>query len=73
MRGELMADRDPDVNEPAVRALIAAINAGDQQAFFAALTPDTTMSDDGTDRNLAEWADREIFPPTASRFETGQT
>jgi hypothetical protein len=50
-----------DVTEPAVQALIAAINAGDREAFFAALTPDATMSDDGTDRDLAGWADREIF------------
>ena len=28
-----------DVTEPAVQALIAAINAGDRGAFFAALTP----------------------------------
>ena len=28
-----MADSDHDVKDPAVRALIAAINAGDQQAF----------------------------------------
>ena len=50
-----------DVTEPAVQALIAAINAGDREAFFAAITPDATMSDDGTDRDLAGWADREIF------------
>jgi hypothetical protein len=50
-----------DVTEPAVQALIAAINAGDREAFFAALTPGATMSDDGTDRDLAGWADREIF------------
>ena len=50
-----------DVTEPAVQALIAAINAGDREAFVAALTPDATMSDDGTDRDLAGWADREIF------------
>ena len=50
-----------DVTEPPVQALIAAINAGDRQAFFAALTPDATMSDDGTDRDLADWAEREIF------------
>src|ERR1700746_3878667 len=53
-----MAD---DRIDPAVRALIAAINDGDRGAFVAALTPDATMSDDGTDRDLAEWADREIF------------
>jgi len=50
-----------DVIEPAVQALIAAINDGDRVAFFAALTPDATMSDDGNDRDLASWADREIF------------
>ena len=53
-----MAD---DRIDPAVRVLIAAINDGDRAAFFAALTPGATMSDDGTDRDLAEWADREIF------------
>jgi hypothetical protein len=49
------------VADPAVRALIAAVNGGDRAAFFAALTPGATMSDDGTDRDLAAWADREIF------------
>jgi len=52
---------ETDVTDPAVRALIAAINDGDREAFFAALTADATMSDDGTDRDLAAWADREIF------------
>jgi hypothetical protein len=50
-----------DVTDPAVQALIAAINDGDRAAFFAALAPGATMSDDGTDRDLASWADREIF------------
>ena len=50
-----------DVTDPAVQALIAAINDGDRAAFFAALTSGATMSDDGTDRDLASWADREIF------------
>jgi hypothetical protein len=49
------------VTDPAVQALIAAINAGDRAAFFAALAPGATMSDDGTDRDVAGWADREIF------------
>lgn len=47
--------------DPAVQALIDAINANDRNAFFAALAPQATMSDDGTDRDLAEWVDREIF------------
>jgi hypothetical protein len=50
-----------EVTDPAVRALIAAINAGDREAFRAALAPGATMSDDGTDRDVAGWADREIF------------
>jgi hypothetical protein len=49
-----------DATDPAVQALIAAINDGDRAAFFGALTPGATMSDDGTDRDLASWADREI-------------
>ena len=51
----------PEVSDPAVRALIDAINAGDRDAFFAALTPDATMSDDGSERDLTAWVDKEIF------------
>ena len=46
---------------PAVRNLVAAINKGDAEAFRAALTPDATMSDDGSDRDVAAWAEKEIF------------
>jgi hypothetical protein len=49
------------VSDPAVRAVIDAINAGDREAYFAALTPDATLTDDGTERNLEDWSDREIF------------
>ncbi|MEV0263286.1 nuclear transport factor 2 family protein [Streptomyces sp. NPDC050617] len=49
------------LSDPAVRAFVTALNANDQQAFRAALAPGATMSDDGTDRALGEWADREIF------------
>ena len=40
---------------------MAAVNAGDRDAFFALLAPGATMSDDGSERNLEEWVDREIF------------
>ncbi|GAA2143214.1 nuclear transport factor 2 family protein [Actinomadura napierensis] len=50
-----------ELSEPAVRALVNAINANDVATFRAALTADATMSDDGTDRDLGQWADREIF------------
>ncbi|MEV4147188.1 nuclear transport factor 2 family protein [Amycolatopsis sp. NPDC049691] len=49
------------IEDPAVRAFVDALNAGDREAFRAALTPDATMSDDGTDRDLAEWTEKEIF------------
>ncbi|MFE6055480.1 nuclear transport factor 2 family protein [Kitasatospora sp. NPDC056446] len=49
------------LSDPAVRAFVTAINAGDREAFVAALTPDATMSDDGSDRDVAEWIDKEIF------------
>jgi hypothetical protein len=47
--------------EPVVQKFIEAVNAGDRDAFFALLTPDATMSDDGSERDLEEWVDREIF------------
>ncbi|MEU6233459.1 nuclear transport factor 2 family protein [Kitasatospora sp. NPDC047058] len=49
------------LTDPAVRAFVTAVNANDRNAFFAVLTPDATMSDDGSDRNLADWTEREIF------------
>ncbi|MEV7602593.1 nuclear transport factor 2 family protein [Kitasatospora sp. NPDC089797] len=49
------------LSDPAVRAFVVAINAGDRDAFTAVLTPGATMSDDGSDRDLADWTEREIF------------
>ncbi|MFF4366327.1 nuclear transport factor 2 family protein [Streptomyces sp. NPDC001594] len=49
------------LSDPAVRAFVTALNAGDRQAFGAALAPGATMSDDGSDRDVNDWADREIF------------
>lgn len=49
------------LSDPAVRAFVSAVNAGDRNAFSAALTEDVTMSDDGSDRNVAQWAEREVF------------
>ncbi|MFH8380292.1 nuclear transport factor 2 family protein [Kitasatospora sp. NPDC018058] len=51
------------LTDPAVRAFVTAVNAGDRDAFFALLAPDATMSDDGSERSLADWVDREIFGP----------
>ncbi|MET9516534.1 nuclear transport factor 2 family protein [Streptomyces sp. NPDC002994] len=49
------------LSEPAVRAFVAAVNANDRAAFQDALAPAATMSDDGTERDLGEWTEREIF------------
>ncbi|WP_395293323.1 nuclear transport factor 2 family protein [Kitasatospora hibisci] len=49
------------LTDPAVRAFVTALNAGDRTAFFEALTSDATMSDDGSDRNVEDWTEREIF------------
>ena len=50
-----------ELSDPTVRSVVAAINAGDRQAFLAAFVDDPTMSDDGTDRDFEDWTDREIF------------
>jgi ketosteroid isomerase-like protein len=50
-----------EVADPTVRKVLTAINAGDRAAFLAAFAPDATMSDDGSDRDLEQWIDREIF------------
>jgi ketosteroid isomerase-like protein len=49
------------LSDPTVRAVVAAINAGDRAAFLELLSPDATMADDGSERDLREWIDREIF------------
>jgi hypothetical protein len=50
-----------DLTDPVVRKSIEAVNAGDRDAFFALLSDDATMSDDGSERELTEWVDGEIF------------
>jgi hypothetical protein len=49
------------LTDPVVRAFVAAVNAGDREAFFGLLAPGATTSDDGSERDLEEWVDREIF------------
>jgi hypothetical protein len=58
-----MIDTD-QLADPVVRAFVAAINAGDRDAFRALLAPGATMSDDGSERDLEEWTEREIFSAT---------
>ncbi|MER6478883.1 nuclear transport factor 2 family protein [Streptomyces filamentosus] len=49
------------LSDPAVRAFVTALNAHDRDAFAAALAPGATMSDDGSERDLAQWTEREAF------------
>ncbi|MGW4567679.1 nuclear transport factor 2 family protein [Streptomyces sp. NPDC004561] len=49
------------LSDPAVRAFVNAVNSHDREGFLALLAPGATMSDDGSDRDLAEWIDEEIF------------
>ncbi len=49
------------LSDPAVRAFVHAVNAHDREGFMALLAPGATMADDGSDRDLADWIDREIF------------
>jgi hypothetical protein len=48
-------------SNPVVNRFVAALNAGDREAFFAVLRPDATMSDDWNERDLRDWTEREIF------------
>ena len=50
-----------DLNDAVIRGFVEAINAGDRDGFFALLSDGATMSDDGSERNLQEWVDREMF------------
>lgn len=47
--------------DPTVQEFVDALNANDQDRFYAVLTDDATMSDDGVERNLAQWTAAEIF------------
>ncbi|MFH8606021.1 nuclear transport factor 2 family protein [Streptomyces sp. NPDC018029] len=49
------------LSDPTVRSFVAAVNAHDKDAFETLLAPGATMSDDGSDRDVADWTDREIF------------
>ncbi len=49
------------LSDPAVRAFVTAVNAHDRGALRALLAPGATMSDDGSDHDVDDWAEREIF------------
>ncbi|MFF5764627.1 nuclear transport factor 2 family protein [Streptomyces tanashiensis] len=49
------------LSDPAVRAFVTALNAHDEPGLFEVLTPGATMSDDGSERDVRQWLDREVF------------
>jgi hypothetical protein len=49
------------LTDPAVAAFVDAVNSGNRDQFAAALTASPTMSDDGTEQDVDDWAEREIF------------
>ncbi|MFF3758485.1 nuclear transport factor 2 family protein [Streptomyces sp. NPDC002185] len=49
------------LSDPVVRAFVTALNAHDEPGLLDVLTPDVTMSDDGSDRDVRPWLDREVF------------
>ncbi|MEU1546295.1 nuclear transport factor 2 family protein [Nocardia sp. NPDC005745] len=51
--------------DPTVQEFVDALNANDQDRFYAVLTDDATMSDDGVERNLTQWTGAEIFDSNA--------
>jgi len=56
-----MTIQPKNLSDPVVRDFVTAVNAHDRDAFLALLAPDATMADDGADRDLDDWIDREIF------------
>ncbi|MGY2060837.1 nuclear transport factor 2 family protein, partial [Nocardia gipuzkoensis] len=51
--------------DPVVSKFVDAVNAGDSSGFFDLLTDDVTMSDDGSDRDVRNWVDSEVFGSNA--------
>ena len=61
MRLTGMTIQTSTLSDAAVRAFVTAVNAHDREGLMSVLAPDATMADDGTDRDLADWIEREIF------------
>ena len=51
----------PDAANPLVIQFADAINAGDKDGVHALLADGASMSDDGSDRDLDSWLEREMF------------
>lgn len=49
------------ISHPLVRRAVAALNAGDRDAWMAVFTRDATLTDDGRRQDFVKWSDRELF------------
>jgi hypothetical protein len=58
----------PESANAVVEEFVTAINAGERDTVLALFADGATMSDDGSERNLAAWLDREMFD-TNGRIE----
>ncbi|MEV0690298.1 nuclear transport factor 2 family protein [Streptomyces sp. NPDC050388] len=56
-----MTIRTSRLGDPAVRAFVTPVDDHDQEGSTALLAPGATMADDGSDRDPADWVDREVF------------
>jgi hypothetical protein len=52
---------DSALENPIVRDAIRALNARDRHGWLSLFANGATMTDDGSERNLVEWSDREFF------------
>jgi hypothetical protein len=61
------------LRDPTVHSLVTAINQGDRNAFYGLFSDGATMSDDGTQRDLQAWTEREIFSANGHMDVESQT
>ncbi|GAB3644610.1 nuclear transport factor 2 family protein [Glycomyces tarimensis] len=60
-------------SNPIVAALIDAVNAGDRTAYFDLVTGDAALTDDGSERDLAEWSETNLFEANARLTPTRES
>lgn len=50
-----------EINDPGSTCVADRCECCDREGFFAAMSADATLSDDGNEQNPTQWADQEIF------------
>ncbi|MGI5166863.1 nuclear transport factor 2 family protein [Spirillospora sp. CA-253888] len=59
-------------SDPTVNALVQALNDGDRDGFRGLLDPDAVLTDNGIERDVRDWFDKEIFN-VGGRFTVQRT